>query len=543
MKKISIILFVTVFLSGCQKDFLNREPLDSYSNATLWKSQNDAMTALNGCYSGWEYGDDVIYDDCYSDNCYDQFPWEGYEYYASGLATSQSYSSQDYNKYDYNTIQRCNWFLDNIDNVPDASFNPTSLKARMKAEARFLRAYKYFVLSQNYGNVPMVLHSITPETADTISQTPKAQVTSFVLSELAAIANDLPVSYSGSDVGRITKGAALALKARIELYDQKYADCIADCQAVMNLGYSLYPSYGDLFRPQNADNQEVILDVQYLLNLNSAWVLIVLAPNSCGGWSSVGVTQSLVDEYETINGKTIQNDPTYNPLQPYQNRDPRLEASILHPGSSYLNPLASPQQFYFDPLDANSPDVIGGNNASPTGYNCKKYIQNLNDFNNTSYGSNDLSNTGQTFILIRYAEVLLTDAEAKIESNQIDASVYNDINLVRQRAGMPAVTATMYPDQASLRNLIRRERRVEFAGEGLRWYDIQRWQIGQTVLNSTVYGAPQGTVNTTTGAITLTPNSNVEVATRQFNSNKNYLWPIPQKEIDINKNLKQNSGY
>lgn len=131
MKKISIIiLFVTVFLGSCQKNFLSRAPLDSYSNATLWKSENDAMAALNGCYSGWEVGDNVVYDDCITDNAYDQFPWEGYETYASGLATP---SNTGVNKYDYTTIQRCNWFLDNIDKVPDASFNPASLKARMKA--------------------------------------------------------------------------------------------------------------------------------------------------------------------------------------------------------------------------------------------------------------------------------------------------------------------------------------------------------------------------------------------------------------------------
>ncbi|MDH7460709.1 RagB/SusD family nutrient uptake outer membrane protein [Chitinophagaceae bacterium 26-R-25] len=533
MKKITICLFVAAALSGCKKDFLNTAPLDAYSNSTLWKSQNDALAALTGCYSGWELGDNVVYDDCISDNAYDQFPWEGYETFASGLATA---TDPGINKYDYTTIQKCNWFLDNIDNVPAAKIDAT-IKERMKAEARFLRAYKYFVLSQNYGNVPFVEHAITPTEANSIKQTLKADIVNYVLSELNTIAPSLPVSYSGSDIGRITRGGALALKARVELFNGKYSDCIATTQQLMKspFSYSLYPNYSEMFRPQNADNQEVILDAQYLLNTNSAWVLIVLAPNSSGGWSSVAPTQSLIDSYETINGKTIQNDPSYDPAQPYKNRDPRMEASIIRPGSMYMGN-------YFDPLSSNSSDVRGGNNASPTGYNFRKYIENLNDFNGTSYGAGDLSNTGQTFIVMRYAEVLLMYAEAKIEANQVDQSVYDAINTVRTRVSMPSVTSAMYPDQASLRTLVRRERRVELAGEGLRWYDIQRWKTAATVLTGDVYGCQDGTVNTSNGAVTLVPNTNINIGNRAF-ADKNYLWPIPQKEIDINKTLKQNNGY
>jgi hypothetical protein len=528
MKKASLsILFVALLLTGCDKDFLNRYPLDSYSNETLWKTASDANSALAGCYSGWEYGDNVIYDDCTTDNAYDQFPAEGFETFASSLATA---SNAGVGKYDYTTIQRCNWFLDNVDKTPmDAT-----LMTRMKGEARFLRAYRYFVMSQCYGDVPLVLHSVTPSEANAFSRTPKSDVVKYILDELTAIAPALPVSYSGSDIGRITRGAVLGLKARVELYNGKYTDCIATCQQLMSstFNYSLYPSYTDLFRPQNSNNQEVILDVQYLMNNNSEWVLGVLLPNSLGGWSSVAPLQSLVDTYETINGKTIQDDPTYNPLQPYQNRDPRLEASIVHPGSFYAGS-------YFNPYKGD--DIIGGNNASPSGYNFKKYVSDIDDYNGTAYGT-DIWNTGGSIIVMRYAEILLTYAEAKIESNQIDASVYKAINDVRQRAGMPVVTAATYPDQASLRTLVRRERRVEFAGEGLRYYDIQRWKIAETVMNGKIYGCPQGSVDSNTGALTLTPNSNVEVATRDFSS-KYYLFPIPQSEIIIDKNLTQNSGY
>lgn len=532
-KKLFYILIAGTSLVSCKKDILDTAPLDVYSNGSLWTSKADANAALTGCYSEWELGDNVIYDDCMSDNGFDQFPWEGYETFASGLATP---SDPGVNKYSYKTIQRCNWFLDNVDKVP-AGLLDEALRNRMKGEARFLRAYRYFVMSQVYGDVPMPLHNLSTTEANQIKRTPKADVVTFILKELAEIAPALPVSYSG-EIGRITRGAALALKARVELFNARYTECIATCQQLMTapFNYSLYPGYEDLFRPQNSNNREVILDVQYLMNDNAEWVLGAMLPNSQGGWSSMAPTQSLVDAYETKNGKEISEDPSYDPLQPFKNRDPRLDATVVRPGLAYMGS-------YFDPLSAGSSDLVGNNNCSPTGYNFKKYVANIDDYNNTAYGT-DIWNTGGSIIVMRYAEILLTYAEAKIEANQLDASVYAAINQVRQRptVDMPAATNALYPDQASLRKLVRRERRVELAGEGLRWYDIQRWKIGATVMNGTVKGSLNGSVDPSNGNLTLTLNSNFVAGSRSF-ADKNYLWPIPQKELDINKELTQNKDY
>ncbi|MFT3902415.1 MAG: RagB/SusD family nutrient uptake outer membrane protein [Niabella sp.] len=530
-----ILLLLGTLITGCSKSFLDTQPLDKYSNSSLWTSKADADAALTSCYSGWEDGANIVYDDCMSDNGIDQFPWEGYETFASGLSSP---SDPGVNKYDYTTIQRCNWFLDNVDKVPSSSLGD-ALKDRMKSEARFLRAYKYWVMSQVYGDVPLVTKNISTDESKTIGKTPKADITDFILKELTEISAILPVSYTGSDIGRVTSGAALALKSRIQLFNAQYKDCIATCQQLMQAPYSydIYQGgYENLFRPQNGNNIEVILDVQYLQNDNSQWVLGAMLPNSLGGWSSMAPTQSLVDAYETKNGLTIDKDPSYNALQPYNDRDPRLDASVVRPGQLYMGE-------YFNPLNAGSADLVGNNNASPTGYNFKKYVANIDDYDGTSYGT-DVWNTGGSMILIRYAEILLTYAEAKVEDNQIDATVYAAINKIRQRASvdMPAVTAALYPGQASLRTLVRRERRIELAGEGLRWYDIQRWKIGAEVLNGEVKGSLKGTVNTTNGALTLTPNSNYVAGTRTF-ADKFYLWPIPQKEIDINKNLLPNNGY
>lgn len=535
---ITIIILATMASSGCKKDFLDRAPLDSYTNTVLWKSSGDVLAALNGCYSKWGGGNNGYYGifaDNNSDNTFDQFPWENWLALSAGIATP---TNPGYTKWNYSCIQTCNWFLDNV----GAATMDATLKARTIAEARFLRAYEYFTLSQLYGSVPLVEHNLTPDAANKVTQSSKTDVVKYILNELTAIAPDLPVSYSGSDIGRITRGAAIALKARIELFNQMYPQCIADCQQLMTapFTYSIYPSYVNLFRQPFADNQEVILDVQFKASDNNFGWARNMTINSLGGYNSIAPTQNLVDTYETTNGKTI-DDPAsgYNPAQPYQNRDPRLTATVFYPGAQYSSKL--PYGFYYDPISS-SPKTLdhwGDNNCSPSAYGLRKYTPFIADFPN-------LDQVGMDVILIRYAEIKLMDAEAKIESNKIDASVYDDINAVRQRpdVNLPAVDQSRYNDQNSLRTLLRRERRVELAVEGLRWFDIQRWQIGQQVMNGQVTGSLLGTVNQTTGALTLTPGTTIKVgAARVFDPAKNYLWPIPQTEIDLNKSLKQNPGY
>ncbi|MGN6181857.1 MAG: RagB/SusD family nutrient uptake outer membrane protein [Mucilaginibacter sp.] len=532
---ISLLIF-----TGCKKDFLSRSPQDAYSNSTLWTSASDATAALAGVYNGqnWSYGDDntgwasatwTVYLDCASDNAFSQYPWEGFQAYGNGSVNPSTGDAQAYN---YTAITRCNFFLANIDKTPmDAK-----QKANMIAQVKCIRAYEYFFMSQLYGDVPLVTTLLTPEQSLTIARTSKADVVKFILSELTAATPDLSVTNNSGD-GHFTQGAALALKARVELFSGDYKDCVTDCQAVMKMGYSLYPSYTDLFRmvAQN-NNPEIIISAQYVetpANLSNG-VLGVMPSNSSGGWSSIDPLQNLVDAYEMKSGKPI-TDPAsgYDPANPYANRDPRLAATILYPGEQFKQ--ADGTLNYYDPVDASSPDYYAsGNNTSPSGYVVKKFTSNLPDFDN-------IWDAGLNMPVIRYAEVLLSDAEAKIEQGIIDPTVYADINLVRNRAGMPSVDQSVYNSQATLRALVRNERRVEFAFEGLRFFDIQRWKIGAQVMNGPVYGAKAGTVNATTGVYTIT-GAPLKVETRVF-ADKNNLWPIPQSEIDKDKNLTQNPGY
>lgn len=540
MKKLSIFILslVTVTQIACKKDFLDRNPLDAYSNSSLWSSGQDALAALNGCYNGgmdpfsgqngWETSFSIYYMDAVTDNVYSWRANHGYQHYGNG--TVEATDESVFTRWNYSTIQRCNWFLENVDATP----MDETLKQQYKGEARFLRAYQYFIMSQLYGDVPLVTSPISPKAANTIARTPFTDVRNFIVKELDTISNVLPQSYSGSEVGRITKGAALALKGRIELYDGDYQAAITDFQKVMGLGYSLFPSYEDLFRKSNENNSEVILDVQYMETSEFSdqnWLLGVIIPASMGGWSLLAPTQSMVDAYEMTNGKTI-GDPAsgYNPDRPYENRDPRLKASIIYPGQLY-------EGSFYNPIEPNAFDYYNKRLNSKTGYLEKKFISHYSE------DYEDGWNSGLNVIVIRYAEVLLSYAEAKIELNQIDESVYTAIDDVRTRAGMPKVDRAVYNNQSTLRTLVRRERRVELAFEGLRWYDIQRWKIGDQVRKGEVYGTRLGTVDKSTGEVTYSGPEHIKVETRNFNPGRDYLWPVPQSERDINKNLTQNPNY
>src|SRR6195952_2364400 len=276
MKNRLVILFMlAIAVCSCKKDFLDRQPLTEYSETTLWTGANDAIAACNAAYSNFEDGQWVVYMDDASDNAHDPYPWEGWQEFGNmQLLSPNSWRS----KYDFTTITQCNWFLANIDRTP----MDQTLLTRMKGEVRFIRAYEYFERSQFYGDFPLVTTMLTATEANSAARTPKADVVQFVLNELDTIAPFLPTTYDASDKGRITRGAALALKARVELFNGKYAESAASAQKVMDLGvYSLFPNYQDLFRITNEYNSEIVLDRGYLESDPNLTVgIMVLAPES-----------------------------------------------------------------------------------------------------------------------------------------------------------------------------------------------------------------------------------------------------------------------
>lgn len=523
---------ISLFATSCSDDFLDKEPLDKLSNDSFWTSESDVKLGLNACYPVDDYWNTSWFDGL-SDNAFSQWPWDGIQNIANGTADPVMTAQYDArNEWNFKKIRICNNFLENIDKVAlsEAKSN------EYKGQARFIRAYEYFWRSQVYGDFPLVTKTLSVKESF-VPRDPKSKIVEFIISELKEIGAPgyLPVSYSGDDKGRITRGAALSLLARVQLYNKLYADAAATAKEVMDLGqYQLFADYEKLFWEESkASNTEAILEQQFSqVNDNyKHWMHLYLGPNGAGGWSSVVPIQSLVDAYECTDGKKISDSPLYDPEQPYKNRDPRLKASIICPGDTWKG--------IYDPYSQSSSDYYQTSNASPTCYQIRKYLDPGVD---TEVGS------GCNVMSIRYAEVLLTYAEAKIEMGSIDQSVLDAINQIRARAYKAAVSETnKYPaittmSQTELRAIVRNERRIELALEGLRWYDIQRWEIGSQVMPVTIYGARLGTVDAN-GNVTFSTPDHLVIEHRLFDPAKNYLWPVPQSEMDVNKNTTQNPGY
>jgi hypothetical protein len=553
MKKSYIIvaLLVLVALSGCEDSFLNRDDQTKITPSTFWKSQNDAYLALNGCYGvsieNWKY----TYDDAASDNCYAQYPWESSSTNIGAgnilpTTVNRGYISR------YVAIRQYNFFLDNVGKTPmDAA-----LMARYVAEVKFLRALTYFELARNFGPVPLLKELYTTPAEAGITPTAEVDVIAFVISELASAATALPNSYTGgsnNETGRATKGAALALKSRVELHYGKYADAAASAQQVMGLGYQLFrvatltaadtkddfssfvtfatpadatkfykglASYQQQFWSANDNNKEVIFTAQSIaLNKDYSYYTgnglnTLMLPSNEGGWSSITPTVELINAYWDKNGNTFTPPPAatratnYNSGTPsaayydeFKNRDTRLYASILFPSAPWSR-VASPYVFKWPG---------SGNNTSRTGYNFVKLVDPAT--------ANKVLDGAQDFPILRYAEVLLNYAEAKNEASGPDANIYAALNDIRDRVGMPAVNETMYNTKDLLRQYIRAERRVELAGEGQRMWDIRRWNIAATVMTN-IYSISNGLAQT-----------------RNWDP-KFMKMPYPQSAVDHNANLK-----
>lgn len=536
-KNLLILILILSVSAGCKK--LDLAPTDRFSDLTFWTIDDNVYSALNNNYSLMYNSSLFFYNEALSDNAYS--PSGDYNLIASGNATAGTAKFQNDWAYYYSTIKSCNIFLANIDKNTTLS---EGVKTRLKAETRFIRAFEQFNLAKWYGDVPLVDHDITPDEAKQIARSPKETVVQFVLSELEAIAAILPSKdqLPPNENGRITSGAALALEARVLLYQgDRMADVVKVCEKLMNdqstYGqYSLTANYSDLFSNPavNKNNSESMLSIQYVPAIRTWNELWDFVPRSVGGRvSSMAPTQELVDSYIMLNGKGI-NDPGsgYDQSNPYDNRDPRLTATVVYNGYKWVKPDGSVKTIYIKPgsdPDPSAPDEYNpaSQSSSPTGYYWRKYFD-------PSALANFVS--GNNIHLIRYAEILLDYAEAKNSLGQMDQTVWDKtIRLIRQRAGFTDPAALDYPGNDDMTNIIRRERRAEFAMESLRTDDIRRWKIAENVMNGYAHGARFGDPSVDNGYI--------RVQKRQFNPAKDYLWPIPASEISLDNKLTQNPGY
>lgn len=523
---LSTILILSFSLTSCNDNLLETEPPGTLSNATFWETEQDARIAVNDLYN-YLYDVEVFDWDSMSDIGSGAVQSRGLTIVAIARGELQSDNTYIEEQWDrnYRGIRAVNDLLVNIDQIENID---QDLKDRYIAEARFIRAYLYAYLVMFYGDVPLIKDQISIEEGSQIARTNKEEIWDFIDSELQNISSDLPVSYSSNDKGRITKGAALAMKARAMLWAGRYQEAADAAQNVINLGvYQLYPTYENLFSYQAENNSEVILDKQFIKNDYSNSVFQLLGPNSQNNAVNVhDPTKNLIDAYEMQNGMAIDESGSgFDPRNPYDDRDPRLGYSNFVLGDTLPN-----GQIYDPRPDFGGPDDIEkGFNTTSTGFNLQKYV-NPEDLDQPS-------NSGINIILIRYAEVLLTYAEAKTEMNDIDQSVYEAINEVRERpdVDMPAITSPK--SQEELRQIVQHERLVELAYEGQRYFDIRRWEIAPEVMNGQILGMRYVDENGDLKTFVMTDYP------RGFEAPKHYVWPIPQKERELNSNLEQNPGY
>lgn len=510
------MLFIGVaFFTSCDKNLLNVAPPDKLSTTIFWKSPSDADLALTGLYNylyagGGTYAtgeyEPYVWDN-FSDNSYGQnhSGGVGVEVLAAGMTPQTGgYVHQVYVN-NYQAIAAINSFLANVGRV----LSGEKLK-EYKGQAFFLRAFSYWWLAKLYGNVPIVKNNpFTISYTAHKATSPRDSVLLFIESDLDSAIAYLPnVPYTD---GHAVKGTAEGYMVRVLLFENKYSQAAAMAKQIMDQGqFSLNPCYScNFYKPDQNSSKEIMFSVKYQAptilhpgNLSSAEQTVDFK-------SELG-TQDLINAYEMANGRSI-TDPTsgYDPNDPWSDRDPRMRMTFFFPGDTKAQGWPFTQY----------PVAVPGQNGWIKGYYVvRKWLTpGITDPNDATVDDND-------FVLLRYAGVLLMYAEAQNEAVGPDQSVYQAINQVRERVGMPDLPPGMTQDQ--MRQAIRLERRVEFAMEGIRYFDLRRWGIATQVLNGFVQN----------------PLYYPNIKTK-YQPNYDF-WPIPQYEIDFNApEMKQNPGY
>lgn len=517
----AVPLIALLTLGACKKDMLNLQPSSTPSEENFYETENDAILAVNGIYSYVRepnFARHIVQENVLTDDLAPKV--EGSDEHIWGLANGlEAPSSRNHYPYrfwasHYVIIVRANVLLSKIDGIPISS---EALKKRLAAEARFLRALCYHRLVWRFGDVPFPTKPPLEE-PELPTRAPKDKIISFIYDELTACYKDLDVKYSGADKGRVTRGAALLLLAKEYLYNKKYAQAAQYAKEAMTLGYTLVPNMPDLFSPMNKNTDESLFELQGGDSKGGGYPEITtrypnnreaadLVPGGGASYGSFSALQSLVNEFENTDGSRFEPDGidvTADDNQ-YKNRDPRLGYSIVYNGADYFG---KPWK----------------RSWTPSGYTFRKYLVSRPD-------QQTYNGTGLNWVLMRYADVLLTYAEAQNEAGGPDASVFDAVNQVRARVQMPALQntdpskPTYVSTQEEMRNRIRHERRVEFAGESSRYEDLVRWRLLKQALE---------TKHLSQGA-----NNYVITNWQEFR----YLWPVPQIEKDNNPNLTQNPGY
>lgn len=532
-------------------DILEKQPPTSISDGNFWTGESDALLALVGCYkfpSGWTHEDfatpqGLLYLDFAGGH-----GTEKENFTTLGMASSNTMATSGntlgYWSNAYSQIAHYNTFLDNIGKCP----MDETKKALWAAEVKCLRSYYLFYLAFHWGNIPMPLTTLSVSDANSISQTPQATVYAQIEKDLTGAITLLPDTRNAKEYGRFTKSAARVLLSRLYLAQNKWTEAASTLKTIIDSGlYQLDRRNGDssyekLFQIGGETSPEMIFCIQYMKDNITTSRYIYLTPEYLGGWHQFAPYNELVKAYFCTDGKDITKSSVYNENDPYVNRDLRLYASI------FLPPLGSYKGTVFNGKTYNC--FLGANKSDS--YNRYTLFNGYCPKKGLDATVTDLYSTYTYTPLMRYAEVLLSYLEAINESapSTVTQSMLDKtINDIRNRVNLPAIQLSEVNTQALLRDAVRKERRVELAFEGFRYFDVLRWGTALQELNHTFTGvklsddptAPNYRGSGST-ASPVDENMYYKFETRAWDSHNRYF-PIPQNDLNINKNLTQNPGY
>lgn len=512
-----LTLILCVPFTGCMENYLDLYPEDKISSANFPENESEVKLLLNGVYS--QLRETTVFDqglfgfgvtDGATPNAFSWGTEEIFNKLGAGRLSSSDGGIVTFRwTRCYEIISRANYLLSILDLVE----MPAESKKMYAGETHFLRGLAYSILAETYGGVPILLTTkISTEEARNLERASLEETWQQALDDYdVAISN---LSTNAPENGRATKGAALGMKMRAYLYQGKYKEVLTCIEQIDALGkYGLFHSYEGLFDPANENNKEVLFDIQYIEGQNSQGTYLdQYCGTGTGSWtrgSRYVPTDDLVNAYETIDGSPV------DPENPYENRDPRLHFTVVLPGS-YILGHRFPNYLY-----------PGGafNHAG-------NRLKHLSTRKYRIQEESKLPPAGQSYIndiVLRYADVLLSKAEAIIETNGNVAeaiAILNRIRTERDDVKMLLLPTSMSREEA--RERVRHERRIELALEGRYWADVRRWKIGKDLY-------PQ-VIKDHKGSIIETKFPNGYLVYYD-------LLPIPDKERSLNNKLEQNPGW
>lgn len=513
MRRNIYILAVLIGLMSCSDNFLDKRSLTQIAESNFWQTAADAQLGVNGVYEVLQrrnlYSGQLngkaglpVYDN-FTDNSFNPWKWEGPGKYVEGALDPSEQLFEYFWGDNYAGIARANRAIASISDMTEEQIAQPA-KDDLLGQAFFLRALFYFNLAVFFEDVPLITSPQSIEEAY-IPKNTYSEIVNHIISDLKNAISKLPDSRPAAQLGYATKGSALGLLSRVYLYDNQHSKVVGTTEEILKLGYALYPDYGTLFTQASEKSNEILFSVRFLQGADHNNGEVFSATYLNTPKIDIRPMPNVVNDFYCTDGLPINQSPLYDSQDKKNNRDPRLSASVYFKGDIYhLNPERK-----YD----------GG---GPTKFGLKKYLRNATSsegFTVTQPGSQD-------FYVIRYADVLLMRAEALIETNSLTQEVYDLINTVRGRVGMPKVEdvegAGLSQDQ--LRQIVRHERRVELAFEGLRFMDLKRWGVMDKAYQ-------RMTDDKITGYKPI------------YQERKSETFPIPLSELDANKNLPQHTAW